>query len=346
MIIELKYNDILINFDLDINNKIGSIQEKILNSCTLLIYNIEYTEIIFDNNSYIFGSDDMLFDEIFQNFMDKNNYEEKNIDKLIVYDRKRDILRNVVKINQVIDKYNEWYTNNEETNYNNHIIRFPIERILQNILRIPTFTNEETITNEPTDNQIFTETEELPSEEILNETSEQQSVQRLYSNETEERLLSEEILNQTSGQQSAQRLYANEGLNNIINIFDRIITDNSRYYTIPSYQIFSFDNEFDDLPQLIDNDEFGYININNNFEDIKIVIEEEIFEKLDHILYENGDNDVAECLICIQELEKNIEITTLCCNHFFHKKCIKTWLCEESNKCPICRIDIEKGIPK
>lgn len=320
MIIELKYNDILINFDLDINNKIGIIQEKILNCCTLLIYNIEYTEIIFNNNSYIFGNDDMQFDEILKNFMDKNNYEEKNIDKLIVYDRKRDILGNVLKTNYVIDKYNEWYTNNEEINYNSHIIRFPIETILQNILRIPTFNNEDIITNEPIHNQLSTETAEVPP--------------------------SEEIINETSEQESRQRLYNNESLNSIISIFDRIITDNSRYYTIPSYQIFSFDNEFDDLPQLIDNDEFNYININNNFEDIKIVLEEEKFEKLDHKLYENTDNEVTECLICIQELEENIDITTLCCNHLFHKKCIKTWLCEESNKCPICRIDIEKGVPK
>ena len=307
MIVELKYNDIIINLNLDVSKKIGSIQENILNLCTLIIYNIEYTEIIFKNNPYILGNDDMQFNEILNNFMIKNNYEESDIDKIIVYDRKRDSMGNVIKKNYIIDKYNEWYINNENNNYSSHIIRLPIERILQNILRIPSINYDQQIENTE-------ENTEQNTEENAEENTEQIIAQR-----------------------------TTENLNNIINIFDRIISNN---LTESSYQIFSLNNELDDLPELIENNIFNYININNTYEDIKIVLEDEIFEKLNHQIYNNFDSELKECLICIDCLEENNEITHLHCNHIFHKKCIKTWLCEESNKCPICRIDIDKGIPK
>ena len=36
-------------------------------------------------------------------------------------------------------------------------------------------------------------------------------------------------------------------------------------------------------------------------------------------------------------------IVKLNCNHEFHKDCIKKWLCDNSTKCPVCRVEVAKG---
>ena len=43
------------------------------------------------------------------------------------------------------------------------------------------------------------------------------------------------------------------------------------------------------------------------------------------------------CLICTSDFNNKSEITVLPCNHYFGSECIKRWLVEESNLCPICR---------
>ncbi len=41
-----------------------------------------------------------------------------------------------------------------------------------------------------------------------------------------------------------------------------------------------------------------------------------------------------ECPVCFIEKTDNIELN---CNHIFCKSCIKRWLTEKCNSCPICR---------
>jgi hypothetical protein len=49
---------------------IGSIQENILKTCSLMIYNIENTEIFLKNGkSFILGSNDCIFKEKISNFI-------------------------------------------------------------------------------------------------------------------------------------------------------------------------------------------------------------------------------------------------------------------------------------
>lgn len=43
------------------------------------------------------------------------------------------------------------------------------------------------------------------------------------------------------------------------------------------------------------------------------------------------------CLICTSSFNNKSHITILPCNHYFGSECIKKWLVEESNLCPICR---------
>ena len=49
-----------------------------------------------------------------------------------------------------------------------------------------------------------------------------------------------------------------------------------------------------------------------------------------------GDDDKAECSICMDTVELNAEVTTLPCNHWFHEECVVAWL-KEHNTCPHCR---------
>ena len=51
------------------------------------------------------------------------------------------------------------------------------------------------------------------------------------------------------------------------------------------------------------------------------------------------DDDLDyNCSICLENLSKNDEITTLGCNHIFHKNCIDNWFINHST-CPLCNLD-------
>jgi hypothetical protein len=120
-------NKYILKFEKDVIS-IGSIQENILKTCSLMIYNIENTELFLKNGkSFILGSEQCIFKEILSNFI-KNNVEEiipsttdddylLKIDKFIVYDRKRDEKGNVIKNNIIIDNYNTWFQENENLKY-------------------------------------------------------------------------------------------------------------------------------------------------------------------------------------------------------------------------------------
>ncbi|KAL5962005.1 hypothetical protein TSMEX_010318 [Taenia solium] len=47
----------------------------------------------------------------------------------------------------------------------------------------------------------------------------------------------------------------------------------------------------------------------------------------------------APCAICLDIYELNDLVRLLPCHHFFHKKCIDTWL-NRANNCPTCRGDV------
>jgi len=52
--------------------------------------------------------------------------------------------------------------------------------------------------------------------------------------------------------------------------------------------------------------------------------------------YQNGDEVVKECSICLLELRTLKESHYLNCGHRFHQTCIKDWLSRQ-NSCPVCR---------
>ena len=337
----LNYNGIIFNIEIDITKKNGILQEKILNLCNLLIYNIEYCELNINEQLFILGSDQLPFNNTLLDFFKEN---EESIEEIFIYDRKRDEFGNVLKENYIIKRYNEWYINNENDNYlnylnnmnsannlsiNSQIIQFPIESILQNILRFPQFKEENLTENNNAEEGIAKENNSEPK--------------------TDESNIDDDI----NIRNNSEEIKENE-LSDMINIFDRIIM-NTRldYYNLPSnFNLTSINDyeDYSDLPDLIDpsltDNSNNIFNMINQYEDVKVILSEEQFNNLEHFNYDDSLCSDKDCLICIQSFEDNNEITKIKCNHMFHKKCIKTWLCEESNKCPICRSEIEKGITK
>ena len=47
-------------------------------------------------------------------------------------------------------------------------------------------------------------------------------------------------------------------------------------------------------------------------------------------------NEVTECVICLDYLDKGDDIRVLKCGHVFHDGCIEEWFMKEVT-CPICR---------
>ncbi len=73
-------------------------------------------------------------------------------------------------------------------------------------------------------------------------------------------------------------------------------------------------------------------NLINDLEDVKIVLTEDEFNKLQKQKIENKD-----CCICIDNINEGIKLS---CDHCFHVDCLKHWLCNEKKSCPICRRDV------
>ncbi|KAJ3862652.1 hypothetical protein EV359DRAFT_44742 [Lentinula novae-zelandiae] len=48
-------------------------------------------------------------------------------------------------------------------------------------------------------------------------------------------------------------------------------------------------------------------------------------------------NCVEQCLICLEEYDKQDSVRVLECKHAFHMDCVDRWLLEGRNSCPACR---------
>ena len=448
----LYYNDFNKNIELDISKKIGEIQTSLLNYCSLIIYNIENIEIYIDENIYILGDEELDFNNILENFLKLINKNENSITKFVIYDRKRDINGNVIKENNIIDKYNKWSQENYSENYindynilynsniNTHIIQFPLSSILQNIFRVNNqninqnniideikndFINKENndsleekeyniINNENIDiNSIFDELNkennnlrntnnileevnqdnkevnqdnkeespdiinkikedyinynniffEINNEENNEQNNEQNNEEKINEQNNEEKINEQNNRENNNNYNRIDTNYLNTTsdsmyeIDNIIGIIDNYMRHSQNDIQQSFLNIIEnnlttnlnniINDDYSNMPDLISM--YNIIDYNNDFNyiynDVKIVLNDEQFENLEKVKYEDI-NEINECLICIENFEENNEITKIKCNHIFHKECIKKWLCNESNKCPICRIEIDKGYPK
>ena len=88
----------------------------------------------------------------------------------------------------------------------------------------------------------------------------------------------------------------------------------------------------------------------NNMEDVPIVLKPEEFDKLSKQKYsdlpQNFRKDFKSCPISMQDYEDDTMLVKLPCNHYFSVDFAKTWLLENSHKCPVCRASAGESKPK
>lgn len=421
---------------------VGSIQESILKTCSLMIYNIENTEFFLKNGkSFILGSEHCIFKEILSNFI-KNNVDEETfltnndetinyleqIDKFIVYDRKRDDKGNVIKNNIIIDNYNTWFQENENqkylsqptaynTNQNNNIISLfsnifensllnhqndndYINNLFRNYVNVSNVQEQTTSSEEQPINTEINETQ-LPNitEPIINDvpinninnnefsnmvnifdTYINNSVREQYINNSRNSILYNYFNNMYSTVNNRNIQVNNDNIqtnndekeekqgeepenndeddfNQLNNDVNEFITENNINTFIQNAPIFNIirnmSNNIEIDEPIIVNSNDDYITFNvpisiynnnpqHNFEDVVVSLTNDEFNEL--TCYEcNEENSEKDCNICIECFNKGNSIVKLNCNHEFHKDCIKKWLCDNSTKCPVCRVEVAKG---
>ncbi len=117
---------------------------------------------------------------------------------------------------------------------------------------------------------------------------------------------------------------ANNNINNINNILvnrilSRLISHNGIYNITELLTNNNPRQETDSENETINENEF-----NSNFQ---------VFKYKKNEL----ETETNVCSICIDEFQEEQEIIKLSCNHIFHYNCIKSYLLNYNNKCPLCR---------
>ena len=74
----------------------------------------------------------------------------------------------------------------------------------------------------------------------------------------------------------------------------------------------------------------------------------EILENIDFFLskikYCDIENDIQECIICMDDFQKDETIFKINCNcssNYYHKSCLKKWF-QKSCSCPVCRKNLRE----
>jgi len=64
------------------------------------------------------------------------------------------------------------------------------------------------------------------------------------------------------------------------------------------------------------------------------------FDKLPSVIYDkNKYSENYQCIICMEEFQKQEKVKILPCGHIFHGDCIKEWLLKQKT-CPFCKSEI------
>ena len=104
--------------------------------------------------------------------------------------------------------------------------------------------------------------------------------------------------------------------------------------------MFSFTNILLDMLNGFENYQEGDL-----FDDVKITISQDEFDKLNHKKVDENclkENILNQCSICLDEFKLLDEIVILKCNHIYHNECIGNWLLKCNIKCPSCRKDVRE----
>jgi hypothetical protein len=296
---------------------IGSIQESILKTCSLMIYNIENTEFFLKNGkSFILGSEQCIFKEILTNFI-KNNIDEatflknndetinylEQIDKFIVYDRKRDEKGNVIKNNIIIDNYNTWFQENENQKYLNQSQSYNTNNpTYQNNNIISLFSNifENSLLNHQNDNEYINNLfrNYVNVSNVQEQTTSSESQQTTSNEEEEEENDNIQPINTTTNEvqysENQEPIINDSPINNnefsnMVNIFDTYINNSVREQYINNNRNSILYNYFNNMYSTVNNR-----NTNGNNNETQEENNGETPENNDEDEYNQLNNDVNE----------------------------------------------------
>ena len=82
------------------------------------------------------------------------------------------------------------------------------------------------------------------------------------------------------------------------------------------------------------------LQLEDNMGNVNKGLSKKQFDKLPFVKYDkNKYSENYQCIICMEEYEKNENVKLLPCGHIFHDKCIKEWLMKQKS-CPFCKSEI------
>jgi len=99
-----------------------------------------------------------------------------------------------------------------------------------------------------------------------------------------------------------------------------------------------FEDIFDSFTTLLE-DQINYI---ENLQDIKVILSQNEFDKLNSVLNKNETS--KDCPICLCKCEINDKLIILKCSHIYHIECIHEWFTKNSTKCCVCRKDVREEL--
>lgn len=124
----------------------------------------------------------------------------------------------------------------------------------------------------------------------------------------------------------------------LLNIKDNIENDMTIIKNILYNSIINQNN----IINLINNFIIPVINIENEYESVKLTVSKEEINKLPLKNFYEIKTDEKTCSICLEDFIQECKIREINCKHLFHSECIDKWLFENNYKCPICRENIAK----
>lgn len=341
MIIKILYKSNEMNITLENDEIYGEIISKSLDIFNIYIY--ELSEIIAKDNE-----DKELFKFSDLNFNARNEF---NFNKLELIERLYDEDNKVI-LSPLPNKY-MYYTSLSD----------PLNRYLNEPNPLPTtmLENDQTTWRRLFINPFeysFPNNEVIENENAANSTNDLGNVltytytYRLPINNDELNNSNDENEESESVESNSDGQSAEHNSEEIERVQDQFIDEFNNSYINNTF-INEFDNIFSNIIQTFNS---AYPNtippiIQNEQEDIPIIAKKEELDKMKSFTFkeivESNEKYLTNCSICLEDFKDNdICLYFNKCNHNYHEECIKKYLKNYSNKCPVCRCELIEGVPK
>lgn len=287
--------------------------------------------------------------------------------RIVLYDRLKDISGNILnRENMLIDNYVRYVQMRNDnliaTGYQNHLNRFnryfnrnyvsgtrPLMNSVNNLNNLYSNLNSTSNPSQSTADNLQSETTNYNNlyNTIMNTLNRNSTTRQQTQSEPIETVEMEfhvTPIGDTSGNNISSNFYSSV-LGNFSNIINRNYGNlrNSQepvhYQTIP---LTSYSNVFNNLLN-----SFGLTNTGLT-DDVKIVLTDQEISQLKRVKFKDissCNQEQNKCTICLDEFNDDDDIIELKCGHHFHEECIVHWFKTCSNKCPICREEIARGVP-